>query len=156
MYKLMHSSPACMMQLYYIDVLVVYFIVGPIIQAGHVYICDLKIMDGLPCQKGYYCSAPLCLLYVNRSDQLVPIAIQLKQQPGGDNPIFLPSDNWADWTLAKMYYQSAHFQVRRAHRGSHYIIANNAIYSLWSWCSYTCFQDRHMCRSICMASTHHK
>ena len=58
-----------------------------------------------------YSSAPLCLLYVNKANQLVPIAIQLKQEPGSDNPIFLPTDSWADWTLAKMYYQCAHAQV---------------------------------------------
>ena len=80
-------------------------------QAGHVYICDMKIMDGLPTREGQYSSAPICLLYVNGSDQLVPIAIQLKQKPGEDNPIFLPSDGWIDWLLAKIYYQSAHSQV---------------------------------------------
>ena len=58
-----------------------------------------------------YCAAPFCLLYVNGSDQLVPIAIQLKQKPGDDNPIFLPSDNWIDWLLVKIYYQSASLQV---------------------------------------------
>ena len=75
------------------------------------YICDLKIFEGLPPRKGQYVCAPICLLYVNSSKQLVPIAIQLKQQPGKDNPIFLPSDRLMDWLLAKIYYQSAHGQV---------------------------------------------
>ena len=75
------------------------------------YICDLTLMDGLPTREGQYCAAPICLLYVNGSDQLVPIAIQLKKKPGEDNPIFLPSDNWIDWLLAKIYYQSASTQV---------------------------------------------
>lgn len=66
------------------------------LQAGHVYICDLKIMDGLPCKDVSYCAAPLCLLYVDNNNNLVPIAIQLKQTPGSENPIFLPSDHWAD------------------------------------------------------------
>ncbi len=48
-------------------------------QAGHVYICDLKIMEGLPTRSGQYSCAPICLLYVNSSKQLVPIAIQLRQ-----------------------------------------------------------------------------
>ena len=78
---------------------------------GHVYICNLKIMEGLQCRKGYYCCAPMCLLYVNGSDQLVPIAIQLNQKPGDENPIFLPSDHLMDWLMAKIYYQSAHLQV---------------------------------------------
>ena len=81
------------------------------LQAGHVYICDLKIMDGLPTREGQYCAAPICLLYVNGSGQLVPIAIQLQQKPGKENPIFLPSDGWIDWLLAKIYYTSASSQV---------------------------------------------
>ena len=68
-------------------------------------------MDGLPCKEGCYCPAPICLLYVNGNNNLVPIAIQLKRIPGPDNPIFLPSDNWFDWVLAKMYYRSADAQV---------------------------------------------
>lgn len=68
-------------------------------------------MDGLKCRKGYYCPAPTCLLRVNDAGQLVPIAIQLKKEPGPENPIFLPTDNWMDWLLAKIYYQCAHSQV---------------------------------------------
>ena len=82
-------------------------------QDGHVYICDLKIMEGLPTKENQYVCGPLCLLYVNSSEQLIPIAIQLKQkaEKGEANPIFFPTDHWYDWMLAKMYYQSAHGQV---------------------------------------------
>ena len=58
-----------------------------------------------------YCPAPICLLCVNGANKLVPIAIQLKKTPGSDNPIFLPSDDWFDWLLAKIYYRSADAQV---------------------------------------------
>ena len=52
-------------------------------KVGHVYICNLKIMDGITCKPGLYCTAPICLLYVNNKKQLlVPIAIQLNQKPG--------------------------------------------------------------------------
>ena len=68
-------------------------------------------MDDLKCREGCYSCAPTCLLYVNGANQLVPIAIQLKKQPGDDNPVFVPSDNWIDWLLAKMYYQLASVQV---------------------------------------------
>ena len=68
-------------------------------------------MHGLPCKNNQYCAAPLCLLYVNGSKRLVPIAIQLKRDIREDNPIFLPSDDRIDWMLAKMYYLSAHGQV---------------------------------------------
>ncbi len=88
-------------------------------QAGNVYICDMKFMDGLKPRENYVNVAPICLLYVNKSKQLVPIAIQLKQgvreEEKTDNPIFLPIDAPNDWLLAKIYYQSAHSQVRNAH-----------------------------------------
>ena len=80
-------------------------------QAGKVYICDLTILDGLKTKEGYYTCAPTCLLYVDEAKCLVPIAIQLKKQPGEDNPIFLPSDNLMDWLLAKIYYQHANTEV---------------------------------------------
>lgn len=71
-------------------------------------------MHGLSCREGYYCAAPLCLLYVSKCRKLVPIAIQLQRDPSTEanpNPIFLPTDSWFDWLLAKMYYNSAHLQV---------------------------------------------
>ena len=87
-----------------------------ILQAGNVFICDMKIMEDLTPRKGQYVAAPICLLYVNSSQQLVPIAIQCKQgKKEGEiselNPVFVPTDNWIDWLLAKIYYQSAHAQV---------------------------------------------
>ena len=68
-------------------------------------------MDGVPCRKGSYCAAPICLLHVNAASQLKPIAIQLNQTPGENNPIFLPTDGWLDWIAAKIHYLSAHAQV---------------------------------------------
>ena len=73
----------------------------------------MNVLEGLPFREGYFSGVPLCLLYVNGNDQLVPIAIQLKQKPGEDNPIFLPTDGRNDWLLAKIYYQCAHLQVAR-------------------------------------------
>ena len=41
----------------------------------------------------------------------MPIAIQLMRDPGPDNPIFLLSDSWFEWLLAKIFYRSADTQV---------------------------------------------
>ena len=73
-------------------------------------------MDGLKTRAGQYASAPICLLYVNSSKQLVPIAIQLRQGVREEdrkepNPVFLPSDFLNVWQLAKAYYRNAHGQV---------------------------------------------
>uniref|UniRef100_A0A8C9RDZ2 Hydroperoxide isomerase ALOXE3-like n=1 Tax=Scleropages formosus TaxID=113540 RepID=A0A8C9RDZ2_SCLFO len=83
------------------------------LQRGNIFLCDYKILEGLPTnainQKQQYQAAPLCLLYKNAEDKLLPIAIQLNQQPGDLNPIFLPSDCEHDWLLAKMCVRSAEF-----------------------------------------------
>ena len=65
------------------------------------YICDLgTYMDGLPCRKGYYCPAP--------ANKLVPVAIQLKKDPGDDNLYFYLL---IIGLTAKIYYRSADAQV---------------------------------------------
>uniref|UniRef100_A0A4W5QTF9 Lipoxygenase domain-containing protein n=1 Tax=Hucho hucho TaxID=62062 RepID=A0A4W5QTF9_9TELE len=57
----------------------------------------------------HFLAAPLCLLYMTPEDKLIPIAIQLKQEPGDDNPIFLPTDSEYDWLLAKIFVRNADF-----------------------------------------------
>ena len=82
------------------------------IQSGNIYICNMKVMEDLQPRAGCYSYGPMCLLRVNSLKQLVPIAIQLKQKADPDvNPVYYPKDGDA-WTLAKIYYQAAHAQVR--------------------------------------------
>ncbi|XP_051757082.1 polyunsaturated fatty acid 5-lipoxygenase-like isoform X2 [Ctenopharyngodon idella] len=84
------------------------------IKAGNIYIADYEILDGVPASSTrHYLTAPICLLYKNRLDQIVPIAIQLSQNPGEKSPIFLPSDNEYDWMLAKMWVKSSDFNVHQ-------------------------------------------
>ncbi|XP_036407953.1 hydroperoxide isomerase ALOXE3-like [Megalops cyprinoides] len=82
-------------------------------QKGNIFLCDYKILEGVPTNvvngKQQYQAVPLCLLYKNSEDKMLPIAIQLKQQPGKQNPIFLPSDSEHDWLLAKIFVRSAEF-----------------------------------------------
>ncbi|XP_073670849.1 polyunsaturated fatty acid 5-lipoxygenase-like [Paramisgurnus dabryanus] len=87
------------------------------IKKGNIYIADYEILAGLPANKAkntqYYLTAPICLLYNNRVNQIVPIAIQLSQTPGEKSPIFLPDDNEYDWMLAKMWVKSSDFNVHQ-------------------------------------------
>ncbi|XP_036789712.1 hydroperoxide isomerase ALOXE3-like [Oncorhynchus mykiss] len=82
------------------------------IQKGNIFLVDYKRLHGVTANvingKQHFLAAPLCLLYMT-DNKLMPIAIQLKQDPGEDNPIFLPTDSEYDWLLAKIFVRSADF-----------------------------------------------
>ncbi|KAM3861090.1 arachidonate 12-lipoxygenase, 12R-type-like [Diretmus argenteus] len=79
-------------------------------EQGNIFIVDYKRMDGLPKRKydgGYLnLACGFCLLYVKPDKKLVPIAIQLFQEPSETNPIFLPTDSEHDWTIAKIFLKN--------------------------------------------------
>ncbi|XP_027138934.1 hydroperoxide isomerase ALOXE3 [Larimichthys crocea] len=79
---------------------------------GNIFLCDYKRLDGVEPnvidEKKQYLMAPLVLLHKTPNDKLMPIAIQLKQTPADDNPIFLPTDE-CNWLMAKMFVRSADF-----------------------------------------------
>uniref|UniRef100_A0A8W8HN90 Allene oxide synthase-lipoxygenase protein n=1 Tax=Magallana gigas TaxID=29159 RepID=A0A8W8HN90_MAGGI len=77
------------------------------ISKKRLFLIDLEILDGVTCFKEYVCPAPIALFFVNDKGQLVPVAIQLFQQKGPDNPVFLPSDPPNTWLFAKMWYNVA-------------------------------------------------
>ncbi|XP_060586277.1 allene oxide synthase-lipoxygenase protein-like [Ruditapes philippinarum] len=64
-------------------------------------------MDGLPIKSGFTMTSPIALFYQQNDGTLIPIAIQLFQKPGVDNPVFLPSDPEYTWILAKMWFNVA-------------------------------------------------
>ncbi|KAK9539507.1 hypothetical protein VZT92_004608 [Zoarces viviparus] len=80
---------------------------------GNIFLCDYKRLDGLKTNiingKKQYLMAPLVLLHKTPDDDLMPIAIQLKQTPADDNPIFFPTDSEYDWLTAKIFVRSADF-----------------------------------------------
>ncbi|XP_073469606.1 polyunsaturated fatty acid lipoxygenase ALOX15B-like isoform X1 [Aquarana catesbeiana] len=85
------------------------------LQNGHIFLADYEVFQGVPANtingKPQYSAAPMCLLWKNPQNQLVPIAIQISQIPGKNFPIFLPSDSEYDWVLAKIWVRSADFQL---------------------------------------------
>ncbi|KAK0153687.1 Arachidonate 15-lipoxygenase B [Merluccius polli] len=86
-------------------------------QRGNIFLCDYKVLDGLDANtingKKQYLMAPLVLLHRTPSNELKPIAIQLKQKSSKDNPIFFPTDSTYDWLLVKMFVRSADFNVHQ-------------------------------------------
>ncbi|XP_041427010.1 polyunsaturated fatty acid 5-lipoxygenase-like isoform X2 [Xenopus laevis] len=88
------------------------------IEKGNIFIVDYHLLDGISANKTdpctmQYIAAPICLLYKNLENKIVPIAIQLNQEPGPENPIFLPSDAHYDWLLAKIWVRSSDFHVHQ-------------------------------------------
>ncbi|XP_044518818.1 polyunsaturated fatty acid 5-lipoxygenase isoform X3 [Gracilinanus agilis] len=88
------------------------------VQQGNIFIVDYELLDGIDANKTDPCTmqflaAPICLLYKNLQNKIVPIAIQINQIPGNDNPIFLPSDAKYDWLLAKIWVRSSDFHVHQ-------------------------------------------
>uniref|UniRef100_A0A671WZW8 Arachidonate 15-lipoxygenase type B n=1 Tax=Sparus aurata TaxID=8175 RepID=A0A671WZW8_SPAAU len=82
-------------------------------QKGNIFLCDYKRLDGVQPNvingKKQYLMAPLVLLHKTPDNQLMPVAIQLKQTPAGDNPIFFPTDSEYDWLMAKIFVRSTDF-----------------------------------------------
>ncbi|XP_033947567.1 polyunsaturated fatty acid lipoxygenase ALOX8-like [Pseudochaenichthys georgianus] len=80
-------------------------------ELDNIFLLDYNRFDGLKANivhgKQQYLMAPLVLLQKTLDDKLMPIAIQLKQTPAEDNPIFLPTDSEYDWLMAKMFVRSA-------------------------------------------------
>ncbi|XP_063154677.1 polyunsaturated fatty acid 5-lipoxygenase [Candoia aspera] len=88
------------------------------IKQGNIFIVDYELLDGIEVNKTdpctvQYLAAPICLLYKNLENKIVPIAIQINQAPEPSNPIFLPSDAKYDWLLAKIWVRSSDFHMHQ-------------------------------------------
>ncbi|XP_076135635.1 polyunsaturated fatty acid lipoxygenase ALOX15B-like [Alosa pseudoharengus] len=85
------------------------------IKKRNIFLCDYKMLDGLDGNKlknkQFFLTAPLVLLHLNHENKMLPIAIQLRQEAGPENPIFLPTDPKHDWLLAKIFVRAAEFSV---------------------------------------------
>ena len=77
------------------------------IQKKRLFICDLELLEGVHTGPNLVLCVPICLLFLDKDNQLRPVAIQLCQIPGDKNPIFTPQDDDNLWTLVKMWYNNA-------------------------------------------------
>lgn len=58
--------------------------------------------------------SPICLFYLNKKNELMPIAIQIFQEPSATNPVYFPSDPNLTWILAKMFFNMGEAQVHQS------------------------------------------
>lgn len=77
------------------------------LDAKRLYILDYAVLKDLECANNRIVCAPFGLFFVNGEKKLVPVAIQLFQDPGEDNPVFLPTDNENTWLIAKLWFNNA-------------------------------------------------
>ncbi|XP_045182594.2 polyunsaturated fatty acid 5-lipoxygenase-like [Mercenaria mercenaria] len=77
------------------------------LQEKRIFSIDYEILENVNPKEGHVITAPIALFYQRYDGNLVPVAIQLFQKPGADNPVFLPSDPVNTWILAKMWFNVA-------------------------------------------------
>ncbi|KAJ8387878.1 hypothetical protein AAFF_G00149130 [Aldrovandia affinis] len=86
-------------------------------ERGTLFLLDYEVVEGVPANKingkQQYLAVPLCLLHYSQQGELKPIAIQLQQTPGPQNPVFVPSDPEPDWLLAKVWVRCVDFQCHQ-------------------------------------------
>ncbi|HUR55518.1 MAG TPA: lipoxygenase family protein [Gemmataceae bacterium] len=79
---------------------------------GRLFLVDYQKLDGVelgvaPGGQPKYLYAPLALFAVSKETRrLVPVAVQCRQVPGPDNPIFTPDDGY-NWRIAKTIVEIA-------------------------------------------------
>ena len=98
------------------------------------YIIDYSILSAIPTiQKKAdkrYLAAPLILFFEREFGDLIPLAIQLSQNPGPQNPIWTPKDNPEDWIMAKLWVKCAdyHYHLAISHLfKSHFVVEPFAV-----------------------------
>ena len=93
------------------------FTLAEAIQKKRLFICDLDVLEGVHTGPNLVLCVPICLLFLAKDNQLRPVAIQLFQTPGDQNPIFTPLDDDNLWTLVKIWYNNADAAYHQA--GAH-------------------------------------
>lgn len=85
---------------------------------SRLYVVDFHMLDGV--ERGdyphgeKYIYAPIAMFVVDKtSKDLLPFAIQIKQKPAADNPIFTPNDGW-NWVIAKTMVEVSDGNVHEA------------------------------------------
>ncbi|XP_069047264.1 polyunsaturated fatty acid 5-lipoxygenase-like isoform X2 [Lepisosteus oculatus] len=112
------------------------------IMAGIIYVVDYELLDGIKenvhSGQQQFLAAPIVLLK-EKDKNLMPIAIQLRQKPADDEPIYTPNDGNA-WLLAKIWVRNADFYV---HELSSHLLRTHLMGEAFFIAVYGCLSRRH-------------
>jgi arachidonate 5-lipoxygenase len=94
-----------------------------------IFIVDYEILENCPTRPDIQICEPMALFFLRNDGSLVPIAIQLRQVPSDDNPVFLPTDPPYTWIMAKMWFNNADACVHQAitHLGFTHLVMEGII-----------------------------
>ena len=111
---------------------------------GNIYIVNHAILNAISTGhhqgKKLAVAAPMCLLYLRTDNQLVPIAIQLNQEPKEDVAVWTPKDEPLDWLLAKIWFRNADLQV---HQIKYHYALTHLISEIFAVAMYRCLPTVH-------------
>ncbi|XP_022084979.1 arachidonate 5-lipoxygenase-like [Acanthaster planci] len=95
------------------------------IQSKKLFIVNYSVLKDIQTTDNRIVCAPIALFFLNQSKTLMPVAIQLYQEPSSDNPVFLPTDPEYTWMLAKLWFNNADGAVHEsvAHLGFTHLIS---------------------------------
>lgn len=103
-----------------------------LMEKKRLFLIDLTIIEDLKHKENFNICAPIALFMLNDEDQLMPIAIQLNQQKGPENPVFLPTDEYYVWLMAKLWYNNADAAYHQAvlHLGLTHLLMEGVILAI--------------------------
>lgn len=95
---------------------------------------------------GSHLAAPTCLFWADDTDQLMPLAIQLKPPEEKEkNPVFTPLDPTYDWLMARAHAQSADTHT---HEGTYHLLETHLVSGAIALCLYRRVHPDHPLRQL--------
>ena len=97
--------------------------------AGHIYMVDFKILEGIKRGENYFVENSMGLFFADENNALRPIAIQHFQD--GSGPIWTPKDGKYEWYLARLHLICSDGNV---HQMISHLLKTHLLMEPWAVC----------------------